>query len=214
MVSDTVVRATTERLTLGLLVVGLGNILGGLFGGFLGVAGVVVYLVVAVPALYLGIREIVRGAAVFVDGVADERLGESPESAAVGPTLVITETLQEFAGPTDEGREAESDTATDAPGDGATRESADPDAEATDDGAAPAGDTDDGGDREATDAGETSADGHGDAPGPVEDEDEPGEAAGSTAGDGERERGGDDPDPTTSDTAAGTADEEPERRDG
>jgi ABC-type transport system involved in cytochrome c biogenesis permease subunit len=72
MVSDDATKLAALNMTVGVVVAGLGNLVGGILGGFAGFFGLVLYAVVAIPALYLGLRFVALGVGVVVeDALAD-----------------------------------------------------------------------------------------------------------------------------------------------
>ncbi|AFK19628.1 hypothetical protein E6P09_02035 [Haloferax mediterranei ATCC 33500] len=56
----------TFRITFGLLIIGIGNTIGGFVASATGIFGLALYLLIAIPALIYGIFHIVRGVGVIV----------------------------------------------------------------------------------------------------------------------------------------------------
>jgi hypothetical protein len=146
MVSDRVVRRTTAHLFVGLAVIAVGNLLGGILGGSRGPAGLVVYLLVALPALYVGLGRVVRGVATLADGVVDARTGPVASSSALDPRSPFEFPFPgeedvagrggDAGGPADESDEAAGDDAPtdeESPDDGSSVDDAGADARADDD---------------------------------------------------------------------------------
>ena len=73
MVRESALREAAEEIIVGVAIVSVANLLGGLIASAIGLVGVVVYLLIVLPALYYALVYVLRGLGIFLEDVLDER---------------------------------------------------------------------------------------------------------------------------------------------